>query len=160
VALSPEEYDLIFALNDQFVRAGGRLALSLAGDPAFAGLWRDNEKGFSLVVAFAGSHSEFSESAIDEERASGVRIEIVRVTYTLSELNELDERLIADAERLAASGLRLASWGVDERANRVRLEVVKPSDADLARLKSYDARLLIVAVDGYYETASCTSRAA
>lgn len=107
-----------------FIRALERRAATGLRD-SFAGVARAADG--SVEVFAVGDDPQFV-STLNEIRADvapqlSVRVEGGR-RYSLAALNQLRDEITRDHDALVAAGVTLVEWGVDIRANNVRIGVL------------------------------------
>ncbi len=116
--------------------------LPLQDDPAYAGMYVD---GPAVVVLLAGEPAPASRALLD---ACPVPVRLRPAAYSRRRLTAAGSRLATSRESLASAGVELVSWGPDDTANAVRVEVRRmTADAEqLVREVVPEVPLVVVAL--------------
>ena len=135
-----------------------RARLLRALDASLRAEQRDRYAGMALgadgaVEVFAVGPAQSTLVSLVERIHSVTAPEVtVRVIadrqHGLASLEELQRRVTASAQRLRADGIELVEWGIDIRANRLRLGVEDLSSDVIARLEAEFDRTAVRIVRG------------
>jgi hypothetical protein len=113
------------------------LRLRQADPDSFAGLVQSADGSLELLVT---TSTAATAKAIDDARASSgaVPVRVVEgMTFSHAVLEHIRDEILARHAELRSRGINITEFGVDERANRVRVGIkgLTPQMADLVALE-------------------------
>jgi hypothetical protein len=113
------------------------LRLRQADPDSFAGLVQSADGSLELLVT---TSTAATAKAIDDARASSgaVPVRVVEgMTFSHAVLEHVRDEILARHAELRSRGINITEFGVDERANRVRVGIkgLTPQMADLVALE-------------------------
>lgn len=156
VALTPAELaDLQRRLEIQ--NQTGPVKDYAEGQPTFAGLWRDQQRGGALTVAFAGDAANH-DAEIQRLAPVGSVVDVIDVKYSWADLEQTLERVEAERLALKEQGLWIRELGIDPRPNRVEVAVEELSEHAVNELHARFGETIVVEQSGHPTLTGCTNR--
>lgn len=124
----------------------------------FAGLWLDQLRGGTIVVAFSGE-GDRHKPLIDARAPAEAAVEIVEVEYSWAQLSAVLDRVEARRLGLKAAGLWIRELGIDPQANQVEIGLDHYTKAAEALLRTEFGDTIAVRQSGNPTLTACTDRA-
>lgn len=156
VALTPAELgDLQRRLEIQ--NQTGPVKEYAEAQPTFAGLWRNQQRGGALSVAFAGDAANH-RAEIERLAPAGSVVDVIDVKYSWAELEQTLERVERDRLTLKDQGLWIRELGIDPRPNRVEVAVEQLNDEVVNELHARFGEAIVVEQSGHPTLTGCSNR--